>query len=44
MALLDSGAEINVMTREVMEDAGLANEERVPSLSLCLIQDIAAYF
>ena len=32
-ALLDTGAEINVMTREVMEDAGLAMR-RGPKLEL----------
>lgn len=32
-ALLETAAEINVMTRDVMEDAGFGNEERFLSLS-----------
>lgn len=42
-ALLDTGAEINVMTREVMEDAGLALRKG-PKLELVSPPDIAAHF
>lgn len=41
--LWNTGARINVMTREMIEDAGLAMK-KAPSLSLCFTSVIVDYF